>query len=172
MGVPVDYLTGVMRALELIGQGYTQTRACDMAKITVATFRNYMKAAPELQDVFTDAEQRGYDTLADVLLDIDNHHYYGRTDPKQQRVMSDNIKWFLARKRPSQYGDRSIVDHNHTLTLDRVIVEALARGAERAGNIISTDYKVLEHQPRNSINDLNNNIINLDGIPDELLEFV
>ena len=134
MGVPVDYLPRVMRAIDLIGQGYTQTRACDLAGITVVTFRKYVKAAPELQDIFDDAEQRGHDALADVLLDIRENDIYGTTDPKEQRVISDNIKWFLARKRPSQYGDRLMVDHK--VTLDRVIVDALQRGMERAGNII------------------------------------
>jgi len=164
MGVPVDYLPGVMRAIDLIGQGYTQTRACDMAKLTVQTFRKYIKAAPELQDIFDDAEQRGHDALADVLLEIRDHHYYGTTDPKEQRIISDNIKWFLARKRPSQYGDRLMVDHK--VTLDRVIVDALQRGMERAGNIIEGEYRVLP-APQPSAN-----VIDLDAVPAELRDLV
>jgi len=170
MGVPVDYLTGVMRALDLIGQGYSQTRACDVAKITVSTFKHYVKSTPELIAIFDDAEQRGHDALADVLLDIDNHPYYGTNDPKAQRVLSENIKWFLSRKRPAQYGDKMLVTHN--ITMDRVIVDALTRGAERAGNIIDAEYKVLEHKPQSSVNAINGNVINLDDVPDELLEFV
>lgn len=153
-----------MRAIDLIGQGHTQTRACDMAGLTVQTFRKYIKTAPELQDIFDDAEQRGHDTLADVLLDIENHHVYGSTDPKVMRVMSDNIKWFLARKRPSQYGDRLMVDHK--VTLDRVIVDALQRGMERAGNIIEGEYRVLPPPQPGA------NLIDLDTVPAELRDLV
>lgn len=167
MGVPADYFPLVMRAIDLIGQGRTQTRACDEAGVSVATFKAYVAQTEELHALFNDAEQRGYDTLADILLEIDSHHLYGSSDPKQQKVMSDNIKWLLSRRRPQQYGERVIVENK--ITADKAIIDALSRGAERAlMNTVVEDvsYTVIQEIADKSADAL------LEGVDVDLLQFV
>jgi hypothetical protein len=155
--VPMDVYPLVMKAIDDIGNGRTLTRACDAAGLSVATFKRYVTDTPELHDLFNDAEQRGHDALADILLEIDSHPVYGSTDPKQQKVVSDNIKWFLARKRPQQYGDRVIVENK--ITADKAIIDALSRGAQRA-----IAAKVLEG--------VTYTVIDADAIDVDLLDFI
>ena len=126
-----EMYTRAMRALDFIGQGVTPTKACDQAGIGIQTVRKYINNDPVLQEFAEEATQRGYDTMADALLHInDAHSLYGTTDPKEQKIISDNIKWYLARKHPTVYGDKVVIENNYTV--DKVIVEALARGRERA----------------------------------------
>lgn len=130
MTLPLDMYPRVIQALDYIGQGRTKTAACDLAGVNVSVFNRYVKATPELAEIFEDSEQRGYDRMADTLLTIDTDVVYGSTDPKKMKIISDNIKWFLSRKRPQQYGERVTVEHN--ITADRAIVDALERGRQRA----------------------------------------
>lgn len=130
----------VMRALELIADGRTVRRACDDVKISIASFTRIVNDVPEFKELYAEAEQRGYDNMAEILLNIDTDPQYGSSDTKQQKIISDNIKWFLSRKRPSQYGDK--VEITHVITADKAIIGALERGRQRAitGNIIEGTF--------------------------------
>lgn len=136
--MPYDYYPAVMHALELLSQGRTKTRACDEANITLATFESYVKNIPELTEMFTEAEQRSYDAMAEALVDIDNHAVHGQSDPKMAKVISDNIKWLLSKRRSKEYGERITVDH--TITADKAITDALAAGRRRAAMTIDAEY--------------------------------
>lgn len=160
MALTTEIYPRVMHALSLLSQGYTLTRACDTAGISAGTLQKHVANVPELQEAYGEAEQRGYDTLADILLEIHVHPYYGTTSDAKAKLISDNIKWYLARKRPSQYGDRTIVETH--ITADKAIVEALARGRERAenGTIEDATYKVIENKVSEQL------------VPDELKPFL
>jgi hypothetical protein len=135
----------VLGVITLLSQGRTLTEACDECRITFSSFRAYVNAVPELTALFTDAEQRGYDVMADALLNIfDPGNKYGETEPKRAKIISDNIKWYLARKRPALYGDKSIVEHQ--ITADKTIVEALSRGKDTVSKAVLEDvtYRVVE----------------------------
>lgn len=134
--VLADRYLRVLTVLDDLGKGKSLTRACDDNNLTVSTFKSMLEDDEDLKRYYSDMEQRGFDALADVLLDIRTHRYYGSNDPKEQKVLSDNIKWLLARRRPLQFGDRMTVDHTHTITADRAIVDALVRGRERAENAV------------------------------------
>lgn len=166
MALPADIFPQVMRALDLIGQGRTKTSACDEAGITTATFDNYVRSTPELHAIADNAEQRGFDTLAEILLEIDRHEHYGSADPKQQKVISDNIKWYLSRKRPQQYGDKVTVDVN--ITADKAITDALSRAKDRA------EGRILEDVSYTRVEDQRENAATLDvtALDPELLQFV
>lgn len=159
--LPYDVFPRVQAALGYLARGYTLTRACDTAQLSPSTFRRWIETSPELKDQFSDAEQRGYDTMADVLLDIFADPHLGQTDATKAKIISDNIKWYLARKRPAQYGDRTLVDIH--VTADKAIVEALARGRERAehGQIEDAAFTVIPSLPSKQTDD----------IPDELKQF-
>ncbi len=151
----------VLNVLEHMCQGHTLTKACDLERIAVVTFKQYVTASPELQVQFEAAEQRGLDTLADLLINPFDNLIFGDTDVKKIRIICENIKWFLSRKRPTQYGDKSIVEHQ--ITADRQIIDALQRGKERAiqGVIENVAYEVVSEAPMTK-----------DNLPPELLQFV
>lgn len=126
-----------MEALELISQGYTETAACDDLRLPLATFRYYINNTDGLQDMYSDAMQRGYDAMAEALLRPDNHHLYGHSDAKMAKVQSDNIKWFLEKRKPKEYGQR--VEVNHHITADRAITDALNAARNRTQLINAED---------------------------------
>lgn len=171
MALPFDQLSAVMRALDLIGQGRSRTSACDEAGVAIPTFNRYVRETPELSAAFEDAEQRGYDVMADSLIEIDRTcAIAGVTDPKVMKILSDNIRWFLARKRPQQYGERVTVTHN--ITADKAIVDALQRGKERAiagGVIEDVTYTVVKEHALPAPAE---RVLNIDGLDPELLQFL
>lgn len=140
MSLPYDYYPGVLRAITFISQGLTKTKACDEALIPVATFDSYVKSDVSLGALFMEAEQRGYDAMADALLAPDNHTQYGHTNPQMAKIQSDNIKWFLSKKRPKDYGER--IEIKHEITLDRAITDAMDRAKARINGT------VIEHDPK------------------------
>ena len=134
MSISYDYYPAILYAIGRIGLGRTRTRACDEANITVATFDSYVNRHPELQELLREEEQRGYDAMAEALLQPDNHGLYGHSDPKMAKVQSDNLKWFLAKKKPKEYGEKITIDHN--ITADKAITDALLAGRRRAQGLI------------------------------------
>lgn len=130
MSLPYDYMPAVLFAIEEISMGATKTMACDKANISIATFDNYVNNNKTLTDMYNEADQRGGDAMADALLQIDTHKLYGQSDPKMAKVMSDNIKWLLSKRKQKQYGDKLEVTHN--ITADKAITDALIAGRNRA----------------------------------------
>lgn len=131
MTLPADVYPRVMHVIDLLGQAKTESEACDTAGITVHAFRNYVSHTPELHDLFLDAEQRGYDRTADELANI---HKWGDengvTDVRMLSLISKNRWHLLSKRRPQQYGDKVV--HEHNITADRTIIEALSQGKQRA----------------------------------------
>lgn len=140
MGLPYDYIPLVMKAIEYISTGYTETRACDYAGVSISTFKNYIKGSDELQALYDEAMQRGYDAMAEALLEPDNHLIYGHSDPKMAKVQSDNIKFFLERRDAKRYGQR--VEVNHHITADKAITQALNAAKQRM--LPAPQYEVID----------------------------
>lgn len=138
MTTPYDDYRAVLSAIDAISQGETRTVACDQAKISIAKFERYIQSDPRLQEMYIDAERRGYDALADALIHIDNDSVHGQSDPKMAKVISDNIKWILARRDTKRFGDR--IEVKHELTMDRAIIDALEAARNRTA--------MIEHTPR------------------------
>ena len=103
-------------------------------------FDNYINRDPDLQAMRQEAEHRGHDALADALINIDNHRIHGQTDPKMAKVVSENIKWFLAKKDTKRFGDK--VEIQHSVTLDRAIVDVLTAARSRVAALPSPDNVV------------------------------
>lgn len=104
---------------------YTLTTACQEAGISRTSFLKYIRSDPDLLSLFEDAENESYDLLAEQSINIDQIH----SDPKMAAVISKNIQWFLARKKPKEYGDRVSVDV--TLQADKTIIAALQAAKAR-----------------------------------------
>lgn len=123
-------LPKVMRVVDLLRQGRSPTEACRETLITWSTVKKYCERDADLKDMLTDAIQEGFDTLADILLTIDRDPHYGQSDAALAKVISDNVKWYLSRKNPAGYGDRTEVNVN--LRADSVILAALNAAKLRA----------------------------------------
>lgn len=137
MSLPYDYYPAVLFAMNLLSQGDTLTSACDKANITVATYRSYIGRDKQLAEMHEEHEQRGYDAMADLLLNVDNHATRGRTDPKMAAVISKNIMWYLEKKKPKEYGQRVQIDQS--VTLDITITQALNAAKQRTGQVIEAE---------------------------------
>lgn len=140
MSISYDVYPRVLTALELISQGHTTTAACDIANVSVYQFDNCINRDPDLQAMRQEAEHRGHDALADALINIDNHRIHGQTDAKMAKVVSENIKWFLAKKDTKRFGDK--VEIQHSVTLDRAIVDVLTAARSRVAALPSPDNVV------------------------------
>lgn len=146
MSVPYDFYPAVLYAIDKISQGYTHTKACAEANISVATFNSYVRKDTQLQDMLMDADQQGYDAMADALLSPDNHLLYGQTNPQMAKVMSDNIKWVLARRDNKRFGDKMEVKHE--FTMDRAITDAIDAARQRVHastpiDVVDAEFEVL-----------------------------
>lgn len=129
MALPYDYYPAVLYAIDLISQGNTLTEACDQSNLPISTFHNYINKDENLHAMYVEADQRGSDAMADALVNIDNHRIHGQSDPKMAKVISDNIKWVLSKRKPKEYGDRVQVDHS--VTVDVAITTALDAARRR-----------------------------------------
>ena len=95
--------------------------------------------------MYVEADQRGSDAMADALINIDNHRVHGQSDPKMAKVISDNIKWVLSKRKPKEFGDRVQVDHS--VTVDVAITTALDAARKRVpalGNSEVLDAEFVE----------------------------
>lgn len=140
----------VMTVLSHMATGQTKSRACLEAGITVATFNKYARENQQIAELLDEAEDQGYDVLAEALLHIDTDPIYGTTDPQKMKVISDNIKWFLSKRRPKKYGEKLQIEN--TLTVDQTIVDMLMRGRDRALGVIedkrdADDAEVIDADP-------------------------
>lgn len=121
----------VVRAIDLLSQGYTLTRACKDVGMSVMLFNRTVKKDNQLAELFGEASQVGYDNMADALLSMSTMiARFDVKDEKELKIMSENIKWYLSKRDQKRFGDKVTIE-NH-ITADRAIVDALARGQERA----------------------------------------
>jgi len=120
----------IMRVIDLLRQGRSPTEACRDTMVTWHSVKRYCDKDEDLKGMLIDAQQEGFDTLADLLLTLDRDPFYGQSDPAMLKAMSDNIKWYLARKNPAGYGDKQTVDVN--IRADSVILAALNAAKLRA----------------------------------------
>lgn len=144
MSIPYDMYVKVMSAIDLIGQGYTMTRACDEANVSVPAFKKYTQVDETLAATLSEAEQRSYDAQVDALLDPFHHETYGETDPAKAKIMSENIKWVVGKRDSKRFGDKVEVKHTHTV--DAAITRALNAARNRVaiandpGEVIDAEF--------------------------------
>lgn len=142
MSLPYDYYGAILYAINELGQGRTLTDACDRANVPIPTFWSYVNKDPKLHEMYVEADQRSGDAMADALVNIDNHKIHGQADPKMAKVISDNIKWVLSKRRPKEFGDRVQVDHS--VTVDVAITTALDAARRRVPALEFEDAQIVE----------------------------
>lgn len=113
-------------------KGFSIRDCIKRSGFAIHDFTKYLRDNEEFRLDFHSAQTIGYDSLADELLAIpdDTSMTLGRA-----KLKSDNIKWILAKKRPSEYGDK--IDLNINQTVD--IVAALTQARSRSVSPIVLD---------------------------------
>lgn len=178
MSISYEVYPKVVRAIELISQGRTRTRACDTAGVSIPTFEEYVENDMSLQKLLIDAERRGYDALADSLLTIhenDARNVISETNPQMAKVLSDNIKWLLDKRDRKRFGQQ--VEVKHELSMDQAIINALdaAKRRKQSGQVIdlepndftsSTAPALIDHVVHEVVHDV---VLDDDEIMRELL---
>lgn len=120
--------------ISMLHQGLTKKAICAELNISEHNMFKYLKQNPLFNKQYKEAAAVGYDALADSLLTIN------QTEPDvlRARVVSDNIKWLLARRKPETYGDKLEVNMNATVDIAGALAEARGRVSEsRVGSMVS-----------------------------------
>jgi hypothetical protein len=129
MATPYELYAAALYVIDEVGQGRTLTSACDMANLSLVSFKRHVASDASLQELLDEAVQRGNDALIDALIDVDTHALYGHLDSKMAKVQSDNIKWVLSKRDPGKFGDK--IEIKHEISVDRAITDALAAARNR-----------------------------------------
>lgn len=138
-----EYHAAVLYAIDKIGQGYTPTRAVREANITMYSFKRYVDSNEELRAMLDEATDRGADTMADMLLHLsDPTSPYYCVDPKEQKIISDNIKWLLARRFSKKFGEK--VEVTIEATIQHVIVQQLENARMRSQQAIADQRPIID----------------------------
>lgn len=152
MPTAYEYYSACLYAIERIAEGKTPTDACRQANLPYRVFARMCKEDTELAELRDEAEQVGHDVLADSLLNLDDPSSpYNSTDEKKQKILSDNIKWVLARRNQKRYGER--IEVKQEVTIAHVITSQLEQARVRAQlaaahtDVIDGDYVVLPPPP-------------------------
>jgi len=152
MPTTYEYYAAVMYALERIVEGMSPTKACAKANIPYRMFTKLVKEDTELALLADEAQQLGADTMADLLLSLDDpSNPYFTTDEKKQKIISDNLKWVLARRFNKKYGER--VEIKQEITVSHVITSQLEAARERSllaaveREVIDVEYVMLPPPP-------------------------
>ena len=125
-----------IETLDLIANGLSVAAACNQVKLPIGVFYEYTKF-PTFRERYHEARTVGHDVLADALLNIRNHPIYGSKDPREQKNISDNIKWLLARRERARYGDKDQAAPD--LNADKAIAEAFIKAKERLKKLDTED---------------------------------
>src|SRR4029079_15447501 len=115
-----EMFPNIMRVIDLLRQRRSPTEACRDTMVTWHSVKRYCDKDEDLKGMLIDAQQEGFDNLADLLRTLDRDPFYRQSDPAILEEMMDNIKWDLARKNPAGYGDKQTVDVN--IRADSVIL--------------------------------------------------
>ncbi len=97
------------------------------------TILAWRSAYPEFDKAYQKAVEAHTEALVDQALDIvDNSD-----DPRKSKVQADFRMWLVSKLNRQKYGERVLVNHNHTLDISPMLLEATKRmKAIGTGNVI------------------------------------
>ena len=120
---PADISEDERLVLDQVMEGQTLTRACQNVGLKRAAFYLRMNSRPSLSDAYT----RALEAMVECNLDKIDTVAYEVADVQQARLISDNLKWSVAKRMPKKYGDRLDVNVTSTVDLTSALLEARAR---------------------------------------------
>ena len=112
-----------------ITAGLSVRKACEKHGVLASTF---------VQSVDAEQYARARDAQADAhfkeMADLEEQCRQGLLDPQVFRALLDSRKWRLARMRPSEYGDKTAIEHSGAIaTLTQEQVDAIYRATGARG---------------------------------------
>lgn len=110
-------------ALDGAAQGKTLNEIAELAGVSFGTWCAMLRENNALAQSYASAREIGHDVLADQLLKIPLE----QEDVNRARLLSDNIKWVLARRASGKYGDKLSVDISGTVDLTAIMADSAKR---------------------------------------------
>lgn len=145
------------KILEYIAAGHTMTETCQLVDISVDVLTRFRSQHPAFAQKFTGAQEIGFESQADKLLTIPDTY----EDVNKARLKSDNLKWVLARRASSKYGDKVTMEINQTVDVGLALTEARNR------------LKTIEAQSVEIVGELEERATDLESVaPSETSELV
>ena len=74
----------------------------------------WLNAQPSFADQYARARETQADTLADEMLDISRGKSADQVANADRRLLLDTLKWRAGKLRPKVYGDRQVVEQQHS----------------------------------------------------------
>lgn len=139
--------------VEKIAAGAQLTVAAEECGISVSAVVAWRLARPDFDKAVNDALVMSYEALADSLITIPDQE----GDPHRLRLKSENIKWLLARRFASRYGDKVSIDVAGTVDLNLAIAEGMKRllpMRDQSGDMIDItpeDAPAIEAKPTDTL---------------------
>ncbi len=125
-------LVSTEQVLELISQGLSQTDALSIVGIPYPTWHSWMKADAELVADIKRAE------ISLKLNHLQNIQRHSETDVRASQ-------WLLARKFPSEFGEKSTIDMNTKSDDSKVIINVIQQvQKEKHAQVIQVTHELPE----------------------------
>lgn len=86
------------------------------------------------------ARDLGFDVMTDRLLTITEEE----PDIYKARLVSDNVKWIAAKRKPKVYGDKVDVSVTHTVDISSALTEARQRALNRVNSAPVDNLKITQ----------------------------
>lgn len=123
--LPATKFADALSIVRKLAAGMTLRQACAEHNTPGASFRHLIEKEPELKKLYDEAIDVGNDMLADMLLaDAELP-----VETARARMLSDNIKWLLERRKPDRYGQRiqHTMENNATASLIAALDASIQR---------------------------------------------
>lgn len=116
--------------IKWIHAGYTKDDACSKMKINPAALAIERERDKAFDRAIRDAEGARIDSLADKLIDIEQHYKC----PKMALVASKNIQWLASKRQRDVYGEKKDITITHKINLSQAIEDAERRTMQFIGD--------------------------------------
>jgi len=110
-------------AISLASEGRSLGRIFEELEISAYYFWKCVEEDTFFEKRFTSARNNGLECIADNLLDIVELE----PDVNKARLLSDNSKWILSKRKPKVYGDKIDVNISQTVDIGAALSEAKSR---------------------------------------------
>lgn len=111
------------KIIEMFKEGKTYAQVSDAVGVKISIIQDWIIHDAQFGSTCLRALQQGYEIHADSLVTI----HEDIPDFHKATLKSNNLKWLLARRLASKYGDRLDLTVNQTVSISDALVEAKRR---------------------------------------------
>lgn len=130
--------------ITLAASGQRLSQIAKTIGVHVATICQWRLDNPSFDESYRRAQETGFEVQADQLFDIPHEI----EDVNKARLLSDNIKWVLARRARDRYGDKLDVNLNQTVDIKGALADARSRVRDVGPAVIT---QVIESSKQNQV---------------------